>query len=50
MGTPVMLWMASGNPAVIVSFDIIVGVDMVRPLKEILSPSLEDLSSIETNR
>ena len=50
MGVPVILWMMGRNPAVIISFDMIVDTDMVRPLEEILSPSLEDLSSIETNR
>ena len=49
MGVPVILWMVGGNPAIIVSFDPIVVVDMMRPLEEILSLSPEDLSSIETN-
>ena len=35
MGVPVMLWMVGGNPAVIVSFDMIVGADMMRLLEEI---------------
>jgi hypothetical protein len=31
VGVPEMLWMIGGNPAVIVSFEVIVGVDMMRP-------------------
>ena len=45
-----MLWMVGGNPAVIVSFDMIVGEDMMRPFEEMVPRLLEDLSSIETNR
>ena len=45
-----MLWMMGGNPAVIVSFDVIVGADMMHPFEEMIPRLLEDLSSIETNR
>ena len=50
MGVRVMLWMVGVNPAVIVSFDTIIVVDTMRPLEEMLSLFLEDLSSIEANR
>ena len=35
VSVPAMLWMVGGNPAVIVSFDVIMGADMMRPLEEI---------------
>ena len=50
VGVPVMLWMMDINPAVIISFDMIMGKDIMSPLEEILSSSLEVSGSIETNR
>ena len=48
---PVMHWMIGKNAdGIVVSFELIVDTDIMRPLEEILSLSLENLSSIETNR
>ena len=49
VGVTVILWIMGRNPAVIIFFNMIVGTDMFYLLEEILSSSLEDLSSIETN-
>ena len=43
-------WMTSGRPATIVSVVVIARVVMFRPLEEIVSLSMEDLSYIETTR
>ena len=50
VGVLVMLWTMGRKQAAIVSFDIIIGTDIRYPLEEIVFLSLEDLSSIETNR
>ena len=49
MGVPVRLWMMGVKPANIIYFVVIAGADMFRPLEEIASLSLGDVSSIETN-
>ena len=50
MGVPVTLWMVGKKPATVLSFIVTAGAYMFRPLEDIASLSLWDLSSIETNR
>ena len=46
VGVIVTLWMMVRTPANIVSFVVIVGANMFRPLEEIASSSLGDLSKL----
>lgn len=48
--TRVTLWLMGGKLANIIYFVVIVGANMFRPLEEIVSLSLREICSIETNK
>ena len=50
VGVLVVLWTIGGTPVDIIHVGMMVSTEIYRPFKEIVSLTLEDLSSIETNR